>query len=125
MATGTETAPATGKRHEKLVRAVRAAHPSKTVLKVAAFQKLFHSRRDGRSLKAVALLVALFIDGLKLAGKTVRQLIKGRLFGLARPIKAVGLVLAWHRGNSCGATPMDTSHVKLSLASEGKKVKQV
>jgi hypothetical protein len=103
MATGTETTPVTGKGHEQLVPAVRTAYPRETLLEIAAFQELLDDRANDRTPKTLALLVALFIDGLKLRVKPFDQLIKGRLFGLARPIKAAGLVLAWHRVHSCGA----------------------
>ncbi|HEV8523478.1 MAG TPA: hypothetical protein VGQ71_03175 [Terriglobales bacterium] len=118
------TAP-TPKRHEKLVGALWTPHAREPLVQVTAGQKFLDRCVDSRPPEAVALLIALFIGRCKLRVKPLDQLIKGRLFGLARPVKAVWLVRAWHRGHSCGAAPMHTCQVKLWLAWEGKKVKEV
>jgi len=66
MAGGTETPPPAGERHEKFLTALRAAHPGKAVLEVAAFQELVHDRLDDRPPKAIACLVTLLVSGFEL-----------------------------------------------------------
>ncbi len=56
MAAGTQTTAPAGIGHEKLMRTIRATHPGKTLLQVAAFQELFDGRGDAQSPKAVAFL---------------------------------------------------------------------
>jgi hypothetical protein len=97
VATGAKTTGSTGIRHEEFVRTVRTTHPRKALLPVAAFQELCHGRRERRTPKAVALLIALVIDRLKLRIKPLDQLVKRRLPGLARMVESDALlVLAAH-----------------------------
>ncbi len=97
MATGTNSATATGKGHEKLAGTFRTADPGQAVLRIAAFEELFDRRGAGRTPKAVALLISLFIGRLKLRVKPLHQLLKRCLLRLARPIKTASFVFTAHK----------------------------
>jgi hypothetical protein len=75
------------------VRAVRTAHARKALLEVPAFQKLLHRRVDGRTPKALAFLIALIRDRLKLRIKPLDQSIKRRLPGLAPMVESAALLV--------------------------------
>lgn len=118
VAGGAETPDPAGVRHEKLLPALGAPHPGKAVLEVAAFQELADDCADDGSPKAIARLIALWIDRLELRVEPLDQLIEGSLLGLPGMIHAAG-----HLGPTAHGRPPWAGRL-LPKRLSGKEIKQ-
>ena len=74
VTTGTKTATAAGERHEELVAAPRAADPREALVEVTAGQEVAVGLGDDGPPEAVALLVAVVVDALKVVEVSIEQL---------------------------------------------------
>src|ERR1051326_3032931 len=82
LPTGAETSRPAAIGHQELLPALGAAHAGKALLEITTFQELAHDRADNGPPEALAFLIALCIDRLKLRIKPLDQLIEGSLLGV-------------------------------------------